>query len=276
MGMKVVVTGAAGRTGALVLKKLVASDKYEPRAVVRSEQSKAKVVGMGVKDTNVFFADVAAGRPSDYAKAFEGADAIVVATSGVPQIVYFSLIAVFWAKLTGGAPARPQFTWKEGQMPEQVDWIGQKAQFDAAKAAGVKRVILVGSMGGTQPENPLNKLGDGNILMWKRKAEEYLIASGLDYTIIHPGGLKDDEGGARQLLLGVDDTLLERKERSIPREDVAELCVQCLALPEASKRSFDVISVAPEAAPPTTDFGALLATLKGANCDYSILSQEKL
>jgi hypothetical protein len=36
----------------------------------------------------------------------------------------------------------------------------------------------------------LNKLGDGLILMWKRKAEQYLLASGLDYTIIHPGGEK--------------------------------------------------------------------------------------
>ncbi len=35
---------------------------------------------------------------------------------------------------------------------------------DAAKAAGIKQFIVVGSMGGTQPENTLNKLGAGNIL----------------------------------------------------------------------------------------------------------------
>ncbi len=35
----------------------------------------------------------------------------------------------------------------------------------------------------------LNKIGDnGNILQWKRKSEKYLIASGLTYTIVHPGG----------------------------------------------------------------------------------------
>ena len=70
----------------------------------------------------------------------------------------------------------------------QVDWVGQKAQVDAAKAAGVKRVVLVGSMGGTDPDNRLNLLGNGNILLWKRKAEQYLVSSGLTYTIIHPGG----------------------------------------------------------------------------------------
>lgn len=37
--------------------------------------------------------------------------------------------------------------------------------------------------------NRLNALGNGQILVWKRKAEEYLIASGLTYTILHPGGL---------------------------------------------------------------------------------------
>lgn len=75
----------------------------------------------------------------------------------------------------------------------QVDWEGQKRQIDAAKAAGVKQVVLVSSMGITQKENRLNALGNGNILVWKRKAEEYLIASGLPYTIIHPGGLSDDK-----------------------------------------------------------------------------------
>lgn len=69
-----------------------------------------------------------------------------------------------------------------------MDWLGQKVQIDAAKAAGIKKVVLVSSMGGTDPENMLNKLGDGNILQWKRKAEQYLMASGITYTIIHPGG----------------------------------------------------------------------------------------
>lgn len=71
----------------------------------------------------------------------------------------------------------------------QVDWIGQKKQFDAAKAAGVKHIVLVGSMGGTDLSNTLNKLGDGNILVWKRKAEQYLVELGITYTIIHPGGM---------------------------------------------------------------------------------------
>ena len=47
-------------------------------------------------------------------------------------------------------------------------------------------------MGGTDRSNFLNTIGGGDILVWKRRAERYLIDSGLNYTIIHPGGLKDD------------------------------------------------------------------------------------
>ncbi len=142
-------------------------------------------------------------------------------------------------KLLKQEGAMPEFTWKEKQNPEAADWLGQKAQIDAAVAAGVKKVVLVSSMGGTQEDNRLNKLGEqegGNILIWKRKAEKYLIASGLEYTIIHPGGLTDEAGGERELVVDVDDRLLERKQRSIPRADVAELSVQCIALPQARNR----------------------------------------
>jgi nucleoside-diphosphate-sugar epimerase len=60
----------------------------------------------------------------------------------------------------------------------QVDYIGAKLQINAAKAAGVKKFVFLSSMGGTQPDNFLNTIGrqpdgsGGDILVWKRKAEE--------------------------------------------------------------------------------------------------------
>ena len=50
-----------------------------------------------------------------------------------------------------------------------MDWLGQKLQIDAARVAGVKHVVLLGSMAGSQPEHFLNQMGNGNILLWKRK-----------------------------------------------------------------------------------------------------------
>lgn len=43
------------------------------------------------------------------------------------------------------------------------------------------------------------------------------------YTIIHPGGLLDKDGGKRRLVVDIDDAMLERKSRSIPRADVAQV-----------------------------------------------------
>lgn len=55
-------------------------------------------------------------------------------------------------------------------------------------------VVIVSSMGGTDRNNRLNALGNGNILVYKRKAEKYLITQNFSsYTIIHPGGLIDEE-----------------------------------------------------------------------------------
>ena len=109
--------------------------------------------------------------------------------------------------------------------------------------------------------------------MWKRRAEKYLIDSGLNYTIIHPGGLKDDEGGKREILLNVDDTFLNDKSgpRSIPRADVAELCVQSLSM--ADRRSIDCVARDPQDGEPTRDFAALFANMS-RNCDYSDMKND--
>ncbi|KAF8069509.1 hypothetical protein HT031_001625 [Scenedesmus sp. PABB004] len=284
---KVVVTGAGGRTGGLVVQKLLeARERFDVVATVRSRASSgAKLTAAGLPESALVEFDVAAaaagaGAAADnpaasaFAAALAGADALVICTSGVPQIKYLSLIPVMLAKLTGKEGVRPQFTWKAGQRPEQVDWLGQKVQIDAAKAAGVKQVIVISSMGGTDPNHQLNSLGEGNILQWKRRAEQYLVASGLDYTIIHPGGLIDEAGGAKQVVLGVDDKLLENNPRNIPRADVAALAVGCIGQPAAAKRSFDCIAVpvAAGGAPPSNDPVALLGGLAG-DCDYSINSQ---
>merc|ERR1719453_2927197 len=134
-------------------------------------------------------------------------------------------------------------------------------------------------MGGTDPSNMLNALGrevkpdgsteGGNILLWKRKAEKYLIDSGLPYTIVHPGGLINEAGGKREIVIGVDDERTEG-ERSIPREDVAEVLVQAVMLPAYRGRSFDIRSKLEGEGTVTTDFAALLEQLKGRNCDYAL------
>lgn len=83
-------------------------------------QSAGKLTQMGLPESSVFEVDVASGNTDTMAKAFEGCDALVIATSGVPKIKYLSLIKVFWAKLTKQEGVRPDFGWSNDQLPEQV------------------------------------------------------------------------------------------------------------------------------------------------------------
>jgi hypothetical protein len=73
-----------------------------------------------------------------------------------------------------------------------------------------------------------------------------LQKSGLDHTIIHPGGLVDTPGGKEEFVLDVDDNLIRSHGRTrISREDVAELCVAALTLGKGQNISFDCITLEP-------------------------------
>lgn len=120
-------------------------------------------------------------------------DALVILTSAVPKPKLWSMVQALVSKvLPWMENRRPEFYFPDDGTPEKVDWLWQKTQIDAATAAGVKKIVLVSSMGGTQLDNFLNTMGGGgspgqaNILLWKRKAEMYLVASGVDYTVVHP------------------------------------------------------------------------------------------
>ena len=264
---RVAVTGAGGQTGQHAFRKLLARTDFAPIGIVRSEQSRAALIESGVPSAAVVVADVTDA--AQIAAAIVGCEALIIGTSAKPAP----------SGATDPTTGRPIFTYPKGS-PEEVDWLGQKAQIDAAKACGPStHVIICSSMGGTDPSNMLNTLGreklpdgstkGGNILLWKRKAEKYLMDSGLPYTIVHPGGLLNEPGGKREIVIGVDD---ERTvgERSIPREDVAEVLVQALLIPAFRGRSFDIRSKLEGEGAVTTDFKALLDSLGGRNCDYSL------
>lgn len=257
------------------MKKLLdKKNDYDAVGVFRSEGSAKSFEEMGA---TAVIGDICRD-PSVLETAMKGADRLVLCTSAVPKIKPLSLIPVMIAKLFKKEGVRPKFTFKEGQMPEEIDWIGAKSQIDAAKSQGVKKVVFVGSMGGTDRNNFLNTIGDGNILMWKRRAEKYLMDSGLNYAIIHPGGLKDDEGGQREILIDVDDNFISSKSkyRTIPRADVAELCVQSLAEGEPfDRRAIDAVAKNPEDGAPTTDFKALFSAMTN-NCSYKDMDGDEI
>ncbi|KAL5717317.1 hypothetical protein ACHQM5_010343 [Ranunculus cassubicifolius] len=243
----VLVTGAGGRTGQIVYKKLKErADQFVARGLVRTEESKEKIGGAD----DIFVGDIR--EPESLTPAIQGIDALVILTSAVPKM------KPGFDPSKGG---RPEFYFEDGAYPEQVDWIGQKNQIDAAKDAGVKQIVVVGSMGGTNPNHPLNSIGNGNILVWKRKAEQYLADSGIPYTIIRAGGLQDKDGGVRELIVGKDDELLETDTRTIARADVAEVCIQALQIEEAKSKALDLASKPEGTGEPTKDFKSLFSQI---------------
>jgi uncharacterized protein YbjT (DUF2867 family) len=266
--LRVFVSGAGGQTGQHVFRKLLARNGVEPIGAVRTEESKAALLKSGdVPESSVVICDIT--DPSSCAKALRGVDAAVICSSAKP--------APTGATKEDG---RPIFAFPNGQ-PELVDWIGQKNQIDAARAQGPNtHVIICSSMGGTNPQHPLNNLGretlpdgtttGGDILKWKRKAEVYLKESGLPFTIVHPGGLLNEPGGKRELCLGVDDKNTLTDNNTVPREDVAEVIVQALLNNDYRGRAFDLLSKKEGEGAVTTDFADLLSALEGKNSDYSL------
>jgi uncharacterized protein YbjT (DUF2867 family) len=260
---KVLVTGAGGKTGRLVMQKLLQRPAFAVTGLVRTAESKEGLVKEGIPEAQIVVGDICDAKSVLQACEGKGMHAMIICSSATPAPT---------GEMT--PEGRPVFGFPNGQ-PEKVDWIGQKNQIDAAKQAGISHVVICSSGGGTDPENPLNKLArnedgsGGNILLWKRKAEKYLVDSGITYTIIHPGGLLNEPGGVRELVVGVDDQQAGTDHRSIPRGDVAELLIASLEHDSYKNRSFDARSKPEAEGTVTTDFDKLLTDLK-ENCDYTL------
>ena len=246
---QILVTGATGQTGSIVYQKLQKEQNFEVRGFARSPEKVQELFG---STEGFYFGDIKDRESLN--PALTDCQGLVILTSASPKIA---------------APPkpeeRPQFEYESDGMPELVDYQGQKNQIDAAIALGVKHIVLVGSMGGTNENHPLNQMGNGKILVWKRKAEEYLVNSGVNYTIIRAGGLLNQPGGVRKLIVGDNDELLNNPPdgipTSIPRADVAEVVVQALQQPSAINKAFDLMSY-PEADSQgsiTQNFAALFA-----------------
>jgi len=285
-------TTTAGRTGSLVFSLLDKDPRFDVVGLVRSEKSAKKLVDK----TNCLLEEVVVcdvtqmefnkaederdSHPWPY--ALDNTEAMVICTSATPQISKLSLIKSMLKIPTNILTGKKainfrdlKFKYKAGQYPEKVDYIGQKKQIDFAKKLGVKHIVLVSSMGVLDPKNFLNEIGkdkDGNfgdILIWKRKAEKYLCLSGLQYTIIHSGGLVDTKHSTEELVLDVDDTLMKREKKSISRGDVANLCVAALTESGDRSVSFDCVGQEGESIKSAEEtLSSFLST--GKTADYTL------
>lgn len=121
-----------------------------------------------------------------------------------------------------------------GQNLLQVDAFGAVKAMQAAELANVDRFVLLSSMYALEPkywnEEPLKSLTDFNIA--KFFADRYLIDNTtLDFTILQPGALTEDEYTGK---ITTDITKETKKENSIP--DVAATLAEIVLTPQTKNR----------------------------------------
>ena len=131
-------------------------------------------------------------------------------------------------------------SFKPGYFELQVESIKAynnqpNSQFIMVSSAGVTRPGRPGLNLAEEP--PAVRMNDmlGGILTWKLRGEETVRASNLVYTIVRPCALAEQAGG-KTLDFAQGDNI----KGQVSREDIAELCVQAINLPEARKKTFEV------------------------------------
>jgi uncharacterized protein YbjT (DUF2867 family) len=234
----VLVVGATGATGRRVVAQLRAKG-FAVRAGSR-DVKKASSLGLAASGAELVQLDVL--DPSSIAAAMSGVSAVVCATGFTPS-----------------------FNIKRDN-PAKVDHEGTDNLVAAATAPGsdVKKFVLVTSLltnakAAGQKDNDnykfLNALG--GVLDEKLAAELNLRASGLDYTVVRPGGLSNEpESAVGNVIVRGEDTTFGLESdpgREISRDTVAAVCVQALLSDKASKRVVEIVASpdAPASAPET-------------------------
>jgi uncharacterized protein YbjT (DUF2867 family) len=204
-GELILVAGATGRTGQLVVSELLASG-YRVRAFVRNaEEAREKF------DVDIDFAVGDVRQRESIDAALDGVAAIICAI--------------------GAGRGDPS------NGPEFVDYGGVMNLVEAARDADLRQFVLMSSGGVTHEDHVLNKMFD-NVLIWKFKGEEAVRNSGVPYTIVRPGGLIDKPSDPSAVILQQGDS----GEGMIPRADVAIILVNSLQYPEALGKTFEVVS----------------------------------
>lgn len=162
MSMNILVAGATGRTGLHLVQYLI-DQGHKPTALVR-ESSDTRSLPQGVGLRNGDLTDLQAG-------VCDGMEAVIFAAG------------------SGGSTSP--------EMTEKVDRDGAKHLIDLAHESGVKRFVMLSSIGADQS----NRHGDiAPYLNAKHEADEYLKGSGMTYSILRPVALTDDGRGGDVIL----------------------------------------------------------------------------
>ncbi|MDG4946213.1 SDR family oxidoreductase [Weeksellaceae bacterium KMM 9713] len=193
---KVLVAGANGTTGKIIVELLKDSAIYEPIAMLRKEEQEKAFKEQNIK---VVLADL----EEDLTHTTEGIDKVIFAAGS------------------------------KGKNVVGVDQKGAKRLIDASKQAKVSKFVMLSSMGADNPSIG-GELED--YLKAKQNADDYLKSSNLDYVIVRPGNLTNDEAKGK-IALGSNLSL----EGKISRADVAKTLVEALDDKVRTNQVFEIL-----------------------------------
>ena len=202
--MKAFVAGATGATGRYIVNKLV--ERGIPVCALARNRETAR--SMLPLEAEIFVGDVL--KPESLKSAIAESTVLFCATG-----------------------ARPSFDFTG---PYQVDYQGTRNLVALAREKPIEHFVLVSSLCVSQFFHPLNLFW--LILWWKKQAETDLQQSGLPYTIVRPGGLRNDDS-TDPIVMSKADSLFEG---SIPRSRVAEVCVEALFQPKARNKIVEIVT----------------------------------
>ncbi|MEJ8648882.1 SDR family oxidoreductase [Streptomyces sp. MS1.AVA.3] len=204
--MRIVIAGGHGQI-ALRLERLLAGRGDEVAGIIRRPEQAGDLLAAGAEPV---VCDLESASVEDVARHMEGVDAAVFAAGAGP-----------------------------GSGIERKDTVdrGATALFaDAAEAAGVRRFLVVSSMGADREPPEGTDPVFAAYLRAKGAADTDVRArAGLDWTILRPGRLTDDPG--TDLV-----TLADATGRSeVPRDDVAAVLAALLDEPGTIGRTLELV-----------------------------------
>ena len=193
--MKVLVIGANGNTATRVVRSLIKSS-HDPVAMIRDPEQRPKFDEMGVPTV---LADLE--YPIDH--AVKGCDAVIFAAG------------------SGGKTGKDKTVL--------VDHIGAIRSAVTAQVHGARRFILLSSLNAdVQSESKI-----AHYHRAKAHADNFVRETDLDYTIVCPGKLTDEEASGP---VTIRDEL--KGEGTTSREQLAHCLVMCLDYPNTIRKTF--------------------------------------
>lgn len=207
---RILVIGGTGDTGKLVIMRLLARARHV-RVYARNPQKARDMFGTSV--------EVQAGEVDDEA-------ALAAALTGVGTVL-ISLNA-------------KAVSWKRGPGPKEINYEALLHILAAAHKVGFQgRIVYVSSLYVLRRHrHPLGiflNLILRRALTWNYRAELLLAQSGFRYSIVRPGGLRDEPGGEYRIMIDQGDRIMG----FISREDAADVITQVVLDPAADGRAID-------------------------------------